>query len=315
MPKLFRAGILITFGLLIISIIGGCGDNIPTEHIDINLVGTIPEYGGTISINSELWIFFDNPPASVTVDGKSAAIKGNTAIMKIADLPDIKIGRSTRVTFEWRNLDDSVAGIGEIRFTALEILTPVSVMVYPSPPTAPSEYIRTYTDFTLTFNKSVETVTVNGTRAWRFSGRDWEWAPDSDLPVGSLFLNIEWTRQDGSTGVITVGPYKVVGEGGEPPVITRGTVIDGLVDVDPFPINAGGFWFRFDEPIAGTIKLTDETGVDLDWDGHVFDQSARLTVIAGRELVYETTYKIEINVQDLAGNRTQVTMTFVTQPK
>ena len=312
---MLRTGILITFGMLCFCIIGGCGDNIPTEHININLVGTIPEYGGTISINSELWIFFDNPPASVTVDGKPAAIKGNTAIMKIADLPDVKIGRSTTVTFEWRNLDDSVAGIGEIRFTALEILTPVSVMVYPSPPTTPNQYIRTHTDFGMTFNESVETVTVNGTRAGGGPGRNWEWAPDSDLPVGPLFLNIEWTHRDGYMGVITVGPYKVVGESGEPPVITAGTVIDGLVDVDPFPINAGGFWFRFDEPITGTIKLTDEAGVDLDWAGRVFDQSARLTVIAGRELVNETTYKIEIDVQDLAGNRTQVTITFVTQPK
>ena len=116
-------------------------------------------------------------------------------------------------------------------------------------------------------------------------------------------------------GVITVGPYKVVGEGGEPPVITRGTVIDGLTDVDPVPINAGGFWFNFDEPITGTIKLTDEAGGDLHWRGRVHDQTATLAPVAGQELANETTYKIEINVQDGAGNRTEATITFVTKPK
>ena len=90
---------------------------------------------------------------------------------------------------------------------------------------------------------------------------------------------------------------------------------DGDADVDPAPINAAGFRFDFDEAITGTIKLTDEAGVDLNWIGNVGGQTATLTPVAGQELVNETIYKIEIDVQDGAGNRTQWTITFATKLK
>ena len=44
-------------------------------------------------------------------------------------------------------------------------------------------------------------------------------------------------------------------------------------------------------------------------------QTATLTLIAGQELVNETTYKIEIDVKDGVGNQLQGTITFVTKPK
>ena len=90
---------------------------------------------------------------------------------------------------------------------------------------------------------------------------------------------------------------------------------DGANDVDPAPINAGGFRFDFDEPVTGTIKLTDEAGADLNWIANVAGQTATLTAVAGQELVNETTYKIEIDVADGAGNPLQTTITFVTKPK
>ena len=90
---------------------------------------------------------------------------------------------------------------------------------------------------------------------------------------------------------------------------------DGAADVDPAPINAGGFRFDFDEDVTGTIKLTDEAGADLDWVATVAGQTATLTAVAGQELVNETTYKIEIKVQDGAGNSLYATLTFVTKPK
>ena len=75
------------------------------------------------------------------------------------------------------------------------------------------------------------------------------------------------------------------------------------------------FRFDFDERVTGTIKLTDEAGADLDWIGIVVDQTATLTPVAGQELVNETTYKIEIDVQDGSGNQTRRTITFITKPK
>ena len=176
-------------------------------------------------------------------------------------------------------------------------------------------YILPYTKFTLTFNEEVMAVTVNDTPAVG-SGLNWKWRAEFPfLPYGSVSLKVKWTNRDGSKGFKTVGPYTVVDNGGEPPNITSATVIDGAADVDPAPINAGGFRFDFDERITGTIKLTDEAGADLNWIANVVGQTATLTAVAGQELVNETTYKIEIDVKDGAGNGIPVTITFVTKPK
>ena len=112
-----------------------------------------------------------------------------------------------------------------------------------------------------------------------------------------------------------VGPYTVRVPDTTPPSIADGTVADGAVDVDPAPRNAGGFRFDFDERITGTVKLTDEAGADLNWTAVVANQTATLTARAGEKLVHETTYKIEIDVQDEAGNPLQTTITFVTKAK
>ena len=98
-------------------------------------------------------------------------------------------------------------------------------------------------------------------------------------------------------------------------MIASGTVADGDADVDPAPVNAGGFRFDFDEAVTGSIKLTDEAGADLNWIANVGGQTATLTAVAGQEIANETTYKIEIDVQDGAGNATTTTITFVTEVK
>ena len=99
-----------------------------------------------------------------------------------------------------------------------------------------------------------------------------------------------------------------------PPSIADGTAPDGTVNVDPAPINAGGFRFDFDERITGTVKLTDEAGADLNWTAVVANQTATLTARAGEKLVHETTYKIEIDVQDEAGNPLQTTILSLPKP-
>ena len=175
-------------------------------------------------------------------------------------------------------------------------------------------HIPPNTKFTLTFNEGVIAVTVNDTPA-SGSGLNWTWSAQPVLPYGSVTLTIKWTNRDGSGGFATSGPYEVADVEPEPPTITSGTVQDGDADVDPAPINAGGLRFDFDEPVTGTIKLTDEAGVDLNWVATVAGQTATLTAVAGQEMINETTYKIEIDVQDGAGNQTQGTITFVTKPK
>ena len=227
MHKLLRTTILITFGILIIGIISGCGDDLSEEVTD--------------------------PPQPAPA---------------------------------------------------------IEVMVNP----ASGGYIPPNTEFALTFDEGVVSVTVNGTPATG-SGLNWKSSAQPYLPEGLVFVVVEWINRDGSAGTVEVGPYNVAWGEDEPAAIMSATVSNGDADVDPAPINAGGFRFDFDEPITGRIYLADEAGADLDWIGTVAGQTATLTAIAGQELVNETTYKIEIDVQDLAGNQTQATITFVTKPK
>ena len=233
MHRLLRTGILITFGMLIVGIISGCGDDPPEKVTDP------PHPKDDMQ---------SRPKIEVTVDpGSERHIPNNAA-------------------------------------------------------------------FTLTFNEEVMSVVVNGTPA-SGSGVSWKWHDPNPLSFGPLWLKIGWTNRDGSRGATIVGGYTVADVHWLPPEIVDGTVIDGAVGVNPAPINAGGFRFDFDVPIMGTLKLTDEAGVDLNWIGTVVGTTAKLTAIAGQELGHDTTYKIEIDVQDAAGDRLQETITFRTKPE
>ncbi len=156
-------------------------------------------------------------------------------------------------------------------------------------------------------------MTVNGVAATG-AGDHWTLSLTLQEEDGQI-LNVSWTNRDGSSSSQAVGPYTVRVPDTTPPRITGGTVADGTVNVDPASLNAAGIEITFDEAVAGTIKLTDEAGADLNWIANVAGQTATLTAVAGQELVNETTYKIEIDVHDGAGNGLQATITFVTKPK
>ena len=309
MHRMLRTAILVTFGMCLICINNGCSDDDPIEAGEIRLLSTMPEDGGIVSPTGELTIIFDGFPKSVYVDGKLALIQDSTAIVKVADLPNLIPGTDNTITIEWRNQENFLAGSETITVT---VLKPVTVVVDPASRTI--AYFNRGVELKLQFSDEVMSVEVNGRSA---TGSGLDWRVDSDhVPYGKAeFLTIEWINRDGSKGYSTVGPYAVVYNSGEPPVITSGTVWHGDVDVDPALINAGGLRYDFDEPITGTIKLTDEAGVDLNWIGNVVGQTATLTAVAGQEMVNETTYKIEIDVKDGAGNKTQATINFVTKPK
>ena len=189
------------------------------------------------------------------------------------------------------------------------------VEVNPAPRDGPIPII---TIFTLTFNQEVVAVWLNDT-ATVGSGRVWQGSPPLGSPPLSegsrQSLTIKWVNLDRSTDTKRVGPYEVLPDDGDPPTLTSGTVADGAVNVNPAPINRSRLRFHFDEDVTGTIKLTDEVGVDLNWVGIVQGDRATLTPVAGQELVHGTTYKIEIDVKDGAGDRLQETITFVTKPK
>ena len=163
--------------------------------------------------------------------------------------------------------------------------------------------------FVLTFDQSIIAATVNRFPATGF-GHSWRVFPT--LAVGSVFLNVEWTNQDGSTGSKVVGPYAVIEPDTTPPRIIGGTVANGEIKVNPRPINAGGFRYDFDEPVTGSIKLLDGSGIALNWIASVAGQTATLARATGQQLLPASTYSIEINVQDAAGNPSQIHIVFVT---
>ena len=243
MQKLLRTAILITFGMLIISIIDGCGDDDPPEQVVEPPQVEPPQFEEDIPPHT-------GPPFLV------------------------------------------------------------------SP--APGTVIPPNTEFSLTFVqgavgvKDVVAVAVNGVGATRTGDH---WTVSLTLQEREvLTLNVSWTNRDGSPGGTVTGPYTVKVPG-TPPRITKWTVGDGDADVDPAPINQDGLRYDFDEPIIGTIKLTDEAGADLNWIATVAGRTATLTPIAGQELANETTYKVEIDVHDGAGDRLQITITFATKPE
>ena len=343
MHKLLRMSVLIMFATLAGYVAIGCSNDDPIEKIDetviINLLATSPENGGTVPGTGDLRIVFDSSPKSVIVDGRPAIILNNTAFVPIADLPNVIPGTEKAVIIEWRNPDNSVAGAKTLTFTVLKPVTdppesddnvtdpsnPTTIRVTPpstgaGPPPATVVSVNpplgatlpSNQQFSLTFDQGVTAATVNGAAATG-SGLNWTAAPT--LTEGSATLNVEWTNRDGSTSSQAVGPYVIRNPDVTPPVIVSGTVDDGTSDVDPAAINASGFRFDFNEAVTGVVKLTDEAGADLNWIANVVGQTATLTPVAGQELANETTYKIEIDVQDGAGNRTRTTITFVTKPK
>ena len=248
MHRMLRTTILITFGMFIVCIIHGCGEDSPEEVTD-------PSQSD------------DTDPSNPTAS------------------------RGTH-----RRTDDG----------------PPAMILCAVTPAAGAE-IPPNTEFSLIFCQAVVAVTVNGVAATG-SGRNWT-ASLTLLQGDGHTLEVHWRNRDGSSGSRVTGPYTIRIPDTTPPRITDGTVANGAVDVHPAPLNAGGFQFGFHEDVAGSIKLTDEAGADLNWIATLSGQTATLTPVAGQELVNETTYKIKIDVHDAAGNPLQTTITFVTKPK
>ncbi len=208
------------------------------------------------------------------------------------------------------NDDDAAANDDDDDAAAEEEGPPPATMVTVDP--AAGATVPSNQQFSLTFDQGVTAATVNGAAA---TGSGLTWTASPVLAQGSATLNVGWTNRDGSTGSEAVGPYTIDDPDEQAPMITSGTVDDGAADVDPAPINAGGFRFDFDEAVTGSIKLTDEAGADLNWTPNVGGQTATLGVVAGQEIANETTYIVEIDVQDGAGNATTTKITFVTKAK
>ena len=278
MHKMFRTAILVTFGLLISGIISGCTDYDRVARVGepekISLLATSPKNGGKILLNGELKLVFDNPPKSVTVDGRPAIIQDNTAIVKIADLPKVTPGTKRTAIITWRNSDNFLVGVKTITFTVLKPVAdspqsddrtddklPNATKVTLSPGAGVT--ISSNQHFTLIFDQNIAAATVNGITATRL-GRNWTVLPV--LPIGTATLNVKWTNRDGSTGSKVVGPY-VVEDSSDDGVRTPPAT---AVWVDPVPgttlLPDQLFTLTFNqEVVEATVDRTPATGSGNNW--------------------------------------------------
>ena len=279
-------------------------DDVPPPNA--TTVAINPATGATISLNQQFTLTFDQEVAAAAVNGTPAEGLGRNWTVGAA----LVEGTATLIV-EWTNRDGSrgskAVGPYRVKAPSDEAGPPSATAVFVDP--IPGVTIPSDQQFSLTFDQGVVAATVNGGAATG-AGRNWRVWPA--LVEGAAILIVEWTNRDGSTSSKAVGPYRVKDPDTTRPTITSGTVAHGAKKINPAPINAGGFRYDFNEPVTGTIRLTDEAGADLGWIGHVAGQTATLTPVAGWELVNSVTYKIVIDVRDSVGNRTRSTITFVT---
>ena len=165
---------------------------------------------------------------------------------------------------------------------------------------------------TLTFDNPPVNVTVNGAAA-TIAGKT--------ATFGGPFLAsnaVAWENgPGGSAGSTTIALTVTVADTDAPSVAGGGTVSDGDKDVDPGPINTDAkIEIKFSEPITKqSLKLTLEDGTSLNWLAKIDGDTVVLDLTKGNDLGNETTYIVQGSVEDAAGNKTDVKITFVTKGK
>jgi hypothetical protein len=177
---------------------------------------------------------------------------------------------------------------------------------------AEGETVAANTEITITFDNPVTDVTVNGEPATG-SGKTWKYK-------GTLQASnaIAWTNEDESAGEGKTVAYTVEAADEIPPTVTGSTPGDGADNQDPEQINTDGIEVTFSEPLKkASIEVTVE-GEALPWSVELSDDkmTAKLLLIKGGDLSYETEVVIVIGAEDLAGNKLEGhEITFTTAAK
>lgn len=127
--------------------------------------------------------------------------------------------------------------------------------------------------------------------------------------IGVLALTIEWENGGGSYTL----NYTVVAADVTPPEVTGSNPANEEKDVDTVEVFANGIEVTFNEPVTGRLVLL-EDGSDVGWISESDADTITLIGFAGQELSNETEYEISGTVSDRAGNKTEVSITFITNP-
>ena len=229
-----------------------------------------PVAGATISLNQHFTLTFDQSITAATINNSAATGLGRNWTAS----PVLTKGTAT-LNIRWTNRDGSTSSkvVGPYIINDLGdvdnpnnngVQTPPATTVVVNP--VPGARISSNQHFTLTFNQSIQTVTINGNAV---SGSGHHWTALPVLSKGSVTLSIKWINRDGSAGSKTVGPYIVDDLGG---VDTQGDNSPPATEVwiDPAPgstlLPDQLFTLTFNQEIVeATLNRTPATGSGINW--------------------------------------------------
>lgn len=244
-------------------------------------------------------------------DGKNQLVPGSTVNWSSSNFSVVSVSPQGLVTARGNGTATIRATSGAQSLSAVITVAQLATAIEITPSNPPSIAVGRTLRLAATV-RDPQNNPIAGTRVNWLSGNP------SVATVSSTGLVT--ARDDGRTSIrVTAGRLSdtiiiTVSDTTRPSIVT-GTVSNGAVKVDVNQSNADGFRFDFNESIIGSIRLTDEGGEDLNWIANVSGRTATLAMGTGKALAGETTYKIEVDVRDDANNRTQQTITFVTDIK
>ncbi len=256
----------------------------------VMFVSASPASGAELAPNATITVTFDEAPDDVTVNTGTATTFGKAVtIAGPFDPGDLSL------TITWAD------GTQTLDYT---IKPPVAFVS--ASPTSGAELAVDDT-ITLTFDKRPNDLTVSTGTAQVIARKVRITGP---FDPGPLSLTITWA--DGSQTLT----YTVATPDTDAPRITGGTVRDGDKSIDPEAINTSArIEIEFSEDVSGNIVLRTAAGVNAGWLGKVEGQKGTLELVRGRELDNGATYVIAGKVSDVAGNETNLKITFTTEDK
>jgi hypothetical protein len=130
------------------------------------------------------------------------------------------------------------------------------------------------------------------------------------LKVTAAKVTLTW--DNGGSATLN---YKLLPEDKEAPKLASSTPKDGAKDVDPADVNTNGIVLEFNENIGKASLKVSEGGTDLGWVASTKEKTVTLKPPKGKELVNEKTYEVSGDVEDAAGNKTSVKISFTTKAK
>jgi hypothetical protein len=192
-----------------------------------------------------------------------------------------------------------------------EVVAPTLVSTSP----AAGGEIAANGSITITFDKSMKSVTVNGTAA-TVSGKTAVWKPAADLTPGAVTLTIEGTSADGgklATATVTLTAKAADKEA--PDIVGDScTPKNGASGVDPASVT--NIVIVFTEAM-GSAKVDSFEPKDAKVDSKLTDdKTLTISFLGGYKLSNEMEVKVTVSGSDKAGNALKTTAySFATMKK